>query len=150
LKDEQWQILSGVEVKTVFSCKVRQLAAATLNCESLPQISDEKYATAADDLEKKVSELKAGSTPIVVNVMVLSRPVVEEITTKEGEMVRKAEVLVGDDTDDVKLVAWRDQTTLIENVKLGQRMQIRGVIAKNSINDTLSLQTRSYTQIIIK
>jgi len=150
LRDEHWQVLNSVGVKTVFSCRVRRIAPATLSCESQPQIRTEGYAPAADGLEKKVSELKTDSSPVVVNVMALSRPMVQEITTRDGEIVRRAEVLVGDDTGEIKLVAWRDQTALVEGIKLGQLVQVRGAMVKNNPDGSLSLQTRSYTQIVSK
>ncbi|HKT21120.1 MAG TPA: hypothetical protein VJR06_00655, partial [Nitrososphaerales archaeon] len=61
-----------------------------------------------DELATKLKEAKEEGAQIMVEVIALSHGSVEDVRLKDGTTVKKGELMVGDDTGDLKLVAWRD------------------------------------------
>ena len=142
--------LRSIGLEGMFECEPRALGSSTLLCDSDTSIQekeeDEKYPKSSH-FTYKVKELKDVTTQVFVKVIALSKALVQDILTKDGSMVRKAEVVVGDETGEVKLVAWRDLTSSLDEVLPGQRLFLRGVVVQKGREGSPVLQMRSYSSI---
>ncbi|GBC72637.1 hypothetical protein HRbin04_00027 [archaeon HR04] len=65
-----------------------------------------------------------------IEAIVLTMPKVDEVRLRDGRMSRRAEVLVGDDTREARLIAWDRQVESIEALRIGERIRVYGVVAK--------------------
>ena len=118
--------------------------ALLCNTEASIRRGEEGGLPTLESMKRKVAELEEGK-PASLEVMVLTQPSIREITTRSGVVVRKGEVLVGDDSDEVRLVAWRELVEELEGLKPGDRVSIRGVVPKLDPSGTLYCQLKSYT-----
>ena len=85
-----------------------------------------------DELTTKLREAKEEDAQIMVEVIALSHGSVEDVRLKDGTTVKKGELVVGDDTGDIKLVAWRDLSGRVSGVQPGQRLRLIGVVPKST------------------
>lgn len=83
-----------------------------------------------DELATKLKEAKEEGAQIMVEVIALSHGSVEDVRLKDGTTVKKGELMVGDDTGDLKLVAWRDLSVKLTGIQPGQRLRLVGVASK--------------------
>src|SRR3970282_432277 len=67
----------------------------------------------------KLTKLKENSMPIFCDVIALSKANSDEIVTKEGETVRRTELIIGDETGETKLAAWREDVKIISGLQPG-------------------------------
>ncbi|MEM2919299.1 MAG: hypothetical protein QXW14_00430 [Candidatus Nitrosocaldus sp.] len=65
-----------------------------------------------------------------IEVIVLTMPRVDEVRRRDGSVSRYAEVLVGDDTNEARLIAWDKQVEKIEALRVGERIRLYGVVAR--------------------
>jgi len=82
-----------------------------------------------DSLFVKVQDVKnhEEESGLAIDVIALSRGLVEEVQLRDGSRVPKGEVTVGDDTGEIKLVAWRDAANQLLEIEPGERMRILGL-----------------------
>ena len=85
-----------------------------------------------DELATKIKEAKEEDAQIMVEVIALSHGGVEDVRLKDGAIVKKGELVVGDDTGDVTLVAWRDVSGRLSGIQPGQRLRLIGVAPKST------------------
>jgi replication factor A1 len=102
-----------------------------VNDESFPQLGD---------LVMKIQEVKMEDVPVMVEVIALSHGSVDDVTLKDGSTVKKGELVIGDDTGETKLVAWRDQAGRVSGIQPGERLRVVGVTPKSTRMGGLILQ----------
>ena len=109
------------------------------------KINVEKYAPSK--LFQKVSEIKSNieNKFYFVKAIAISQSTQTEVTSRNGERIKLSEILIGDETDEIILIAWRDLSQLIDKIKPGERLIINGVILKTS--PTLALEARAFSSI---
>lgn len=98
------------------------------------------------DLVTKINAIKDGSTPLFLEVIALSRSNIQEVVTGDGSTVKRAEVIVGDETGEIRIVAWRNLTKLLHDISPGQRLRLRGLVVQQDRNG-VSLQVRSFSSV---
>ena len=81
-------------------------------------------------LNTKISEVDGEGSTIMVEVIALSRGSVDEVRLKDGTAAVRGELVVGDDTGEMKLVAWRDLSQRVEGIRPGERLMILGAVPK--------------------
>ncbi len=97
---------------------------------------------------EKISNIKATVNEnkiYFIKAVAISQATSKEIQLKNGEKISFSEILIGDETDEISLVAWRDYTQLIENIFPGERLLINGVKLKTK--PFLCLEVKPYTSI---
>ncbi|MDV3293353.1 MAG: hypothetical protein LYZ70_03690 [Nitrososphaerales archaeon] len=99
------------------------------------------------DLSVKVKDAKNESSQIVVEVIALSSGAIDDVNLKDGSVVKKGELVVGDDTGEVKLVGWREDSAKIFGIQPGERLRIVGVIPKQMKMGAWTLQLSNLTMI---
>jgi replication factor A1 len=85
-----------------------------------------------EELATKLQEAKEENSEIMVEVIALSHGTVDEVRLKDGTTAKKGELTIGDDTADVKLVAWRDLAGRLLGIQPGERLRLVGVSPKST------------------
>ena len=104
---------------------------------------------ALNTFEVKVKDVAVSpdQKPMVINAMVLQPPDTAEVNTKTGETVAVSSTLIGDDTAEIRLVGWRNQSTPISKVAVGDRIRLAGVTVGTGREGQLELTFRPYSSI---
>ncbi len=94
------------------------------------QLLDDDSFPSLEGLAWKLQEVKEEDAQIMVEVIALSHGSVDDVRLRDGTTVRKGELVVGDDTGEIKLVAWRDLSGRVSGIQPGERLRLVGVIPK--------------------
>ena len=99
------------------------------------------------DLETKIKNIQVTEKPYIVEAIVLQAPNTSNITTKSGEDVAVSETLIGDDTGEIRLTGWRDQSTKIAKLNVGDRVKILGAVAGMGRENRIEVTLKPFTEI---
>ncbi|HEX2014586.1 MAG TPA: hypothetical protein VLA68_05095, partial [Nitrososphaera sp.] len=80
--------------------------------------------------------------------IVLQAPETADVTTKAGETVTVTSTLLGDDTGEIRLVGWRNQSPLVNKLSVGDRISAVGVSAGPGREGKPELTLKSYSSIV--
>jgi replication factor A1 len=98
---------------------------------SLQLVKDESFPSLGD-LATKTQEVKGEDVQIMVEVIALSHGSVDDVALRDGSTVKKGELVIGDDTGEIKLVAWRDLAVRVSGIQPGERLRIVGAAPKST------------------
>ena len=151
LKDEVTDSITDLKVDILIDCKFREISPLTLLCSNISEFKileeDNDSFPKLQSLKCKINDITDSLSPLVLEVIALSRTSNHEILTKSGETVDKREVIVGDETREIKIVAWRDLSNILDGIIPGQRLMLVGVVPSKGLGGVLELQVKSYSQI---
>ncbi len=99
------------------------------------------------ELETKIKNIEVSETPYIVEAIVLQTPNTSNITTKSGEEVVVSETLIGDDTGEIRLTGWRDQSSKISKLNVGDRVKILGAVAGMGRENRIEVTLKPFTEI---
>jgi len=99
------------------------------------------------ELAVKVKDAKDESSQIMVEVIALSHGAVDDVNLKDGTVVKKGELIVGDDTGEIKVVGWRELSSKVTGIQPGERLRIIGIVPKQTKMGAWTLQLSSLTAI---
>ena len=99
--------------------------------DSIQVLQDDSFP-GLEGLAMKLQEVKEEDAQIMVEVIALSHGGVDDVQLRDGTMVKKGELVVGDDTGEIKLVAWRDLSGRVSGIQPGERLRIVGVVPKST------------------
>lgn len=122
-----------------------EVTEGRLHCrtpDSVQRIDDETFP-GIEDLTTKLRDAKEEDVQIMVEVIALSHGTVDDVRLRDGTTVKKGELVVGDDTGDLKLVAWRDLSGRVSGIQPGQRLRLVGVAPKSTKMGGWNLQLSS-------
>ncbi len=117
---------------------------------------DDSYIRVTDDdksfpklakFEKKIKDIQASQDPCIVEAIVLQAPETAEVNTKTGETVPVTSTLLGDDTGEVRLVGWRNQSAGVNKLNVGDRIRLAGVTAAAGREGKVELTLRPYSSV---
>jgi replication factor A1 len=100
-----------------------------------------------DALATKLSEVKEEDAQIMTEVIALSHGSVDEVRLRDGTTAKKGELVVGDDTGEIKLVAWRDLSGRVSGIQPGERLRLTGVACKSTKMGGWLLQLSNYSVV---
>ncbi len=100
-----------------------------------------------EELATKLRDAKVEDSQIMVEVIALSHGSVDDVQLKDGTTVKKGELVVGDDTDEIKLVAWRELSGRVSGIQPGERIRVVGATVKSTKLGAWVLQVSSVTAI---
>ena len=63
--------------------------------------------------------------PYFIEAIILQPPNTMDINTKSGETVSVTDTIIGDDTGEIRLVAWRETSNLLKNFNIGERIKVQ-------------------------
>jgi replication factor A1 len=94
---------------------------------------EDSYVRTTDDdasfpkpakFETKVKDVQVSQDPCVVEAIVLAAPETADVNTKAGETVPVTSTLLGDDTGEIRLVGWRNQSSMVNKLAVGDRVKV--------------------------
>jgi replication factor A1 len=97
--------------------------------DSIQPLADDSFP-GLEGLAWKLQEVKEEDAQIMVEVIALSHGSVDNVQLRDGTTVKKGELVVGDDTGEIKLVAWRDLSGRVSGIQPGERLRLVGVVPK--------------------
>lgn len=95
----------------------------------------------------KVNRIKGAMGRVSLEVMVLSRGSIDEVTLKDGARVRKAKLVAGDDTGEITLVAWNEASQALAGIAIGEKIRVLGATPQSSKLGVESLEIETSSQI---
>lgn len=98
-------------------------------------------------LATKLQEVKEEGAQIMAEVIALSHGSVDDVKLRDGTTVKKGELVVGDDTGEIKLVAWRELAGRVSGIQPGERLRLVGVAAKPTKMGAWLLQLSNFSVI---
>ncbi len=122
-----------------------------LLCTDVNKISKKNKAIPFDisNQYQKISDIKATineNKKFFLKAVAISQATQREVTTRNGEKIILSELLIGDETDEINLIAWRSLSKLIDKIAPGERLIINGVMLK--AKPTFTLEVKSFSSII--
>jgi replication factor A1 len=118
--------------------------------------ADDSYIRIVDDdssfpyvsmLESKIKDTNSSQDPLFLEAIVLQTPNETEVNTKSAESVPLADTIVGDDTGEIRLVGWREQSFEITKLNIGDRIKVSGVTINSRIGGKQELTLRQYSSV---
>jgi ssDNA-binding replication factor A large subunit len=97
-------------------------------------------------LATKLQEAREGAQ-IMVEVIALSHGTADDIRLRDGTTVKKGELVVGDDTGELKLVGWRELSERVSGIQPGERLRIVGVAPKSTKMGAVVLELTNYSSV---
>ncbi len=94
------------------------------------ETADGKDFPDLEELATKLRDAKDESSQIMVEVIALSHGAADDVHLKDGSVVKKGELVVGDDTAEMKVDGWREQSEKLLGIQPGERLRISGVSPK--------------------
>jgi replication factor A1 len=141
-----------IEIDDVIECYPNRVLGNTIEItdqDSYIQIlKEEKDIPRAGQFESKIVDIDSMNKPYVVEVIVLQNPNKMDVNTKSGEIVTVADTIVGDDTGEIRLVGWRESSSLISDLKIGERVRILAVNASSGKEGNIELSLKPYSNIV--
>jgi hypothetical protein len=95
----------------------------------------------------KISSIKVDNGPVFLQAMALSKGTVQQLDTKMGERVSRGELIVGDDTGEITLTAWRDRADMFNGIVPGEKIWVMAFTPRKAYSG-LVLEAKSYSSII--
>lgn len=100
-------------------------------------------------LRTKINDVKVDGN-YCIEAIVLKVPERREVQTKSGESIALAEMFVEDDTGQIWVKGWRNQSRLIEKCELGEIISITGLNARAGLEGRIELFLTSFSKITKK
>ncbi|MGQ9781657.1 MAG: hypothetical protein ACUVQ8_05310 [Nitrososphaeria archaeon] len=101
------------------------------------------------NLYQKISSIKSDADKkdfFFLKAVAISQPTHKEVTVKNGEKVTFSELMIGDETDEINLIAWRNLAQIIDNIMPGERLIISGVTLRTK--PIPALEIKPFTSIV--
>jgi hypothetical protein len=108
-------------------------------------VADDEAFPSIEGLAMKVLDAKDEASLIMVEVIALSNGIAEDVNLKDGSVVRKGELVVGDDTGEIKVVGWRELSGKMVGIQPGERLRIVAVAPKATKMGAWVLQVSNLT-----
>jgi replication factor A1 len=139
----------AVEKGEVVKVSPDEMTGGRIVCRTLAAVEMEKGEgfPGLAELSTKLRDARDESSHVMVEVIALSHGTVEDVRLKDGSAVKKGELVVGDDTAELRVVGWRDQSSKISGIQPGERLRISGVTPKVMKMGGWELQLGPYTAI---
>ena len=80
----------------------------------------------------KVNRVKDANGPVSLEVMALSKASTHEVPMRDGPSLKKAELIIGDDTGEITLVGWRDLAERLVKIEVGEKLRVFDVVKQVS------------------
>jgi hypothetical protein len=81
--------------------------------------------------------------------MALSKSTIRDAILRDGTTVKKAELVIGDDTGEITIIGWRDIAQRLMKIEVGQRVKIFDVSRQASKLGVETLQLEGPSRIEI-
>ena len=110
-------------------------------------LNEDKNIPLSTSLESKIKDIEASNKIFFIEAIILQPPNTMEINTKAGETVPVTDTIIGDDTGEIRLVAWRDSSNLLKGFNIGERIKIKAASATTNKEGKTELTLKPYSNI---
>lgn len=100
-----------------------------------------------EDVVTSISDADPNGGLYCIGCVVLNEAERREIQTKSGDSVYLAEIGIGDGSGESVLKAWRDQSRMLENYKMGTKCVVTGVRAQMGMGGVVDFTLTEYSTI---
>lgn len=97
----------------------------------------------------KIAELREGLKHVNVKGVITTKPMLRNVKTSKGELVKLAVFELEDETGKIWVSAWRKHASTIGNLKEGDRVIIENAYVKKGFEEQPEISTRSKTVITL-
>jgi len=95
----------------------------------------------------KVNRVKDVTGRVSLEVMALSKVSTHEVPMREGPSLKKAELIIGDDTGEITVVGWRDMADRLAEIAIGQKLRVIDVARQTSKMGIATLELEEGSRI---
>ena len=81
-----------------------------------------------EDTISKIRNMDKVGVIYIVEAIVLQQPNSVQVNTRTGGLVSVTDTLIGDDTGEIRLVGWRENSGELDKIKVGDRIRVIGAI----------------------
>ena len=110
-------------------------------------INEDKDIQLSSSLDTKIKNIEVSNNPYFIEAIILQSPNTMDINTKSGETVQVTDTIIGDDTGEIRLVAWRETSRELKNLSIGERIMVKAVAATTSREGKTELTLKPYSSI---
>src|SRR6476619_3800174 len=110
-------------------------------------LNEDKNIPLSTSLESKIKDIEASNKIFFIEAIILQPPKTMEINTKAGETVPVTDTIIGDDTGEIRLVAWRDSSNLLKGFNIGESIKIKAASATTNKEGKTELTLKPYSNI---
>jgi ssDNA-binding replication factor A large subunit len=139
-------VKKGVKLQVV-NAKVKKAISEGLEIHVNAGTYVEKLAPAEEFL--KIADLKEGLDNVNAEGEVATKPMLRDVKTSKGELVKLAVFELRDETGRMWISAWRRHADSVKGLKLGDRVIIKNAYVKKGFGDQPEISTKSKTRITI-
>ena len=111
-------------------------------------INEDKNIPLSTSLDTKIKNVEMSNKPYFIEAIILQSPNTMDINTKSGETVSVTDTIIGDDTGEIRLVAWRETSNLLKNFNIGERIKVTAVAATTNKDGKVELTLKHYSKIL--
>jgi ssDNA-binding replication factor A large subunit len=111
-------------------------------------INEDKDIPLSTSLDTKIKNVEMSNKPYSIEAIILQSPNTMDINTKSGETVSVTDTIIGDDTGEIRLVAWRETSHLLKNFNIGERVKVNAVAAATNKEGKVELTLKHYSKIL--
>ena len=111
-------------------------------------INEDKDIPLSTSLDTKIKNVEMSNKPYFIEAIILQPPNTMDINTKSGETVAVTDTIIGDDTGEIRLVAWRETSNLLKNFNIGERIKVNAVAAATNKEGKVELTLKPYSKIL--
>ena len=142
---------ASINPGTIIQCVPSSILGNQITLSSddsyVSEIEDDSSFPSIEIFETKIEDITNSDRPYLVEGIVLQTPSINTVTTRNGENISLAETILGDDTAEISLLGWRSQSSLLTDLKVGERIKIRGVVASSSRDGKLQISLKPYSSV---
>jgi replication factor A1 len=110
-------------------------------------INEDKNIPLSSSLDTKIKNIEVSNNPYFIEAIILQSPNTMDINTKSGETVQVTDTIIGDDTGEIRLVAWRETIRELKNLNIGERIMVKAAAATTSREGKTELTLKPYSSI---
>jgi replication factor A1 len=104
---------------------------------------------APEDEFFKIADLREGLSRVNVEGAVATKPMLRDVKTSDGELVKLAVFELKDETGRTWVSAWRKHAEIVKNLKVGDKIVIKNAYARKGFAEQLEVSTKDVTSIIV-
>jgi len=113
------------------------------------KLEEDENIPSLTKIRTKIKDVKVDGN-YCIEAIVLKVPERREVQTKTGESIALAEMFVEDDTGQIWVKGWRNQSRLIEKCELGEIVSITGLNARAGLEGRIELFLTAFSKIAKK
>lgn len=135
----------------VIECFPTRVLGNTIEVSSqdsyIQTINEDKDIPLSTSLDSKIKNIEMSNKIYFIEAIILQPPNTMDINTKTGESVSVTDTIIGDDTGEIRLVAWRETSKILKSFNIGERIKIKAVPVTTNKEGKTELSLNRYSNI---